>query len=140
VRQKLAEIDYRLRRCIYAHPVDGRTLSIRYPDAELGRRLVVHTGIDNYDARLKARRAVYHRYHGRPKQRGHGPLRRVGIRLTVKADGRVLGTITKKLTDTWDRHVLDTTRWAGKRAKVAFEISTRWAYSKPFCFHARAEH
>ncbi len=131
VRQKLAEIDYRLRRCIYAHPTDREILVIRFPAAQLGDRLVVWSGLDDYDARLKARRAVRN-----ARKKGREPKRLYPVHVAVRAAGKLLGSFDHPIDEAWHRHVFPT-QPAGP-LPVQFEISTRYAYAKIFCFMAQA--
>ncbi len=134
VRRKLAEIDYHLRRCIYAHPHEGRILRISFAHATLGSRLVVYTGLDNYASRYKARKAVLD---AKKKHPGSPKARLVDVTMKVFADNYLLGSIRQPVDEAWHRHVLKTT--AGNDVSVRFEVTTKNAYGKVFCFYARAE-
>lgn len=145
VRQKLAEVDFTLRRCLYAHPVDKETLEIHFPKAQLGTRLVIYTGLDGYDPRLKARRAVYlwknpekRKGKNKGKRDPRGPRELKDVRLRVLVNGKEVGVVNHPIDDRWRRNVLDTSKWSGSQGPVVFQISTKWAYSKVFCFYAQS--
>lgn len=143
VRAVRAEIGYAPRRCVLAHPVDGQRRVIRYPALPLGTRLVVYTGLKGYDPRYRARRAVWElqqfkagRLHPkRPPQ----PIVAAPVWLAISVDGRRLARLAHPISDEgWRRHVVSLP--AGlSRGRVQFTVSTRFAWSKPFCFYARSE-
>jgi len=142
VRQKIAEVDYSPRKCIYAHPVDGKILEIKYPKVKLGKRLVIYTGIDGYDSRYKARQAVYHTKN--PKKRKGGgrqdpraPRSLVDVTMEVKIGNEKIMSVTHPIDDKWRRHVLDSSQKIGEETPVSFKVFTRWPYAKVFCFHAQ---
>jgi hypothetical protein len=154
VRQTLAEVDYTLKRCIYAHPVEHKKLVISYPSATLGDRLVIHTGLHGYDNRFRARNAVYERKKN-PQKHPRGPKRAVPITLTVRVADTVVATLRHPLTDRWLRHDVSLAglQFAGAPAgdssaneapasararTVTFTVHTRWAYGKVFCFYAQS--
>ncbi len=141
VRQKIAEVDYKPRRCVYAHPVDGRILEIAFPEAIMGSRLVVYTGLDGYDARYRARREVYYTLNpekrkGRAPERA-GPDKLVDVTMEILIGDSEPLKLSHPIDDKWRRHVLDTSDATGTSARVSFRIHTQWAYSKVFCFHAQ---
>ncbi len=133
VRQKLAEIDYRLRRCIYAHPHEGLRLQITYPAAALGNELVVYTGLDNYASRHKARKAVLDARKRNPRS---PKARLIDVTMKVFVDDRPAATIAQPIDERWHRHVLSTS--PKENALVRFEVTTKNAYGKVFCFFAQA--
>ncbi|MCD6500075.1 MAG: hypothetical protein J7M25_17420 [Deltaproteobacteria bacterium] len=134
VRQKLGEIGYHLRRCLYAHPVDGKILELRYEKVLLGDSFVFYTGLDNYDSRYRARRAWYMaQHHHKP-----GPTHLGPVVMEVALDGRRLGVVRQPIDERWHRSVLDTSRFAGKRMDVTLRISSDHAYGKNFCFYGQA--
>jgi len=134
VRQKLAEIGYHLRRCIYAHPVDGKVLELRYSMALLGDVLVFFTGLDNYDARYRARRAWYMAYrYGKP-----GPSRLDPVSVDILLDGHRLGVVRQPIDEQWHRNILDTSRFAGKLMNVTLRVHSNHVYGKALCFYAQA--
>jgi hypothetical protein len=145
VRQIRAEIGYTPRRCLLALPIEGATRVIEYPRARLGQRLVIWTGLRGYDPRYRARRAVWEWQQLRAgKWRKKRPPRRVTsvpVRLEVRVDGRTIGRLQHPIEDEgWRRNALAVPPTAaGKRAVVQLRISTRYAWSKHFCFYARSE-
>lgn len=143
VRQKIAEVDYSPRKCIYAHPVDGNILEINYPKVKLGKRLVIYTGIDGYDSRYKARQAVYHtknpkkRKDGSDRQDPRAPRSLVDVTMEVEIGTVKTMNVTHPIDDKWRRHVLDTSNKSEKIMTVSFRVFTRWPYAKVFCFYAQ---
>lgn len=143
VRAVRAEIGYTPRRCVLAHPVDGQVRVIAYPALPLGKALVVYTGIKGYDPRYRARHAVWEfrqfqagRLHPKRPPR---PIMAAPVWLDISVDGHPLARVTHPLADEgWRRHVVPLP--AGpSRGRVRFAVSTRFAWSKPFCFYARSE-
>jgi hypothetical protein len=136
VRQKLAEVGYTLRRCVYAHPADHGVVEIRYADVPFGSRLVLHTGLDGYPARFKARRAVY-RANQAENPPPNAPRELRGVKITIRAGDQEVAAVTHPIDDEWRRHDIETPELSKERRDVTFLIETRWSYSKPFCFYAQ---
>ncbi len=113
----LAEVGYRPYRCIYAHPVDRQIMRLTYPAVPLGGRLVLYTGIDDFENRKRSNKPVL---------------------LRVKAGEEPLGQIQHLNDWPWHRQVLDTRALAGKRLPLRLEITTAGAYARTFCFAAEA--
>lgn len=141
VRQKIAEVDYKPRRCVYAHPADGKILEITFPETIIGSRLVVYTGLDGYDTRYRARREVYYTLNPEKRRGGgaerNGPEALVDVTMEIVIGDKEPLRLRQPIDDVWRRHVLDTTDRAGTSKPVKFRIFTQWAYSKVFCFHAQ---
>lgn len=143
VRQKIAEVDYSPRKCIYAHPVDGKILEINYPTVKLGSRLVIYTGIDGYDSRYKARQAVYHtknpkkRKGGGNRKAARAPRSLVDVTMEVEIGNGKTMSVSHPIDDKWRRHVLDISNKSEKKTPVSFKVFTRWPYAKVFCFYAQ---
>jgi hypothetical protein len=136
VRKKLAEVGYRLRRCIHAHPIEHGALKIHYSDVPVGSRLVVYTGLDGYDARFRAKNALYQAKR-KGKEGRNIPTRLVGVKLTVEVGGERIGAVTHPIDEGWHRFVMEMGRHAEKTSDLSFLIETRWSYSKTFCFYAQ---
>jgi hypothetical protein len=58
LQRKVVEVDQRLRMALMTQPVAGGVLSIEYPQARLGRVLVIATGLHDTWARKAARGTV----------------------------------------------------------------------------------
>jgi hypothetical protein len=137
------EIGFTPRRCVLAHPVEDGARNIEYVGVNPGSRLVIYTGLKNYDPRYRARRAVWE--YGRwkagrlKKKRPLRPIRAVPVTLRVAVNGQSVGRIDHGIHDeTWHRHVIQVPA-AMPKASVRFTITTRHAWAKHFCFYARSE-
>jgi len=106
---------YRPRRCIWAHPVRGGTLTIRYRGVPLGRVIRGHGGLSWFLMRDGM---------GSP------------IELTVRIDGEMVGAYVHRDEQGWNRFELPTGRHEGTSAEVEFEISSQDPRNRNFCFHA----
>ena len=113
----LAEVQHRPYSCIYAHPVDGKQLLITYPAAKLGRSLVLHTGIDDFENRKRAKAKV---------------------RMQIFVGAELLQSVRHENDWPWTRSKIDTSKYAGQTGKVRFEVSSERAYARTFCFWAEA--
>lgn len=109
----LAEVGHRPYRCVFAQPVDGHRMRIAFKDVPLGRRLVLYTGIDDFENRKRANTPVL---------------------LEVYLDDQLGGTVRHLNEWPWHRFELDTASKAGKTATVRFEISSPLAFARTFCF------
>ncbi|MBW2731489.1 MAG: hypothetical protein JRH20_03795 [Deltaproteobacteria bacterium] len=105
-----------LRRCIWAHPVQGAKLRVTFPGRTLGRTLLGHHGLtDN---------AVRSFSSGAP------------VKLEVFIDGKSVKTDVRANSRGFSEWRVDTVAHAGKRAEVAFEISTARSGGRHYCFDA----
>jgi hypothetical protein len=144
VRRIRAEIGFTPRRCVLVLPQDGPARELTYPAAALGERIVVYTGLNNYDPRYRARRALWEHRTFRPSR--FNPMKKppprvesVPVFLDVAIDGRPAARLAHPVEDEgWRRHVIPVPSSAATGA-VRFSVSTRHAWGKHFCFHARAE-
>jgi len=103
-------------RAIWAHPVDGRRLVVRFDDVPMASELRGYTGLGYEAARLTG---------------GFPP-----VDLDVFVDDvRVLRTLHHQ-TDVWKPWRVDTHGIAGRRATVRFEISARSSGMRHFYFVA----
>jgi hypothetical protein len=104
---------WRGRRCIWAQPIDGAELAIRFHDVPLGSTM-----------------------------RGHGTLpwwlerelRGTPVQMRIIVDGEVLGTYVHKDGEGWRLFVLPLGTHANKRADVEFRISSSRSHDRQFCF------
>ncbi|MCA9671494.1 MAG: hypothetical protein KC503_38115 [Myxococcales bacterium] len=120
VAQYLAEVDHKPYRCIYAHAVDRKVKRITFPDVPLGARIVLYTGINDFEKR-KLKNA------GAP------------VTVAVYAGSQRLGQVEHQNDWPWHRTVVSTKAHAGKRAPVRFEITTRKAFGRELCFYAESQ-
>lgn len=117
VGRYLAEVDHRPYRCIYAPPAAGRRLRIEYPAVPIGTKIVLYSGIDDFENRKKAKGAV---------------------RLQVFVDEKLVGGVLHQNDWPWYRVEADTKTLDGKRLPIRFEITSDRALFRSFCFHAEA--
>lgn len=103
-----------LRRCIWAHPIDGKKLRISFPKVKLGRLLTGHHGIIDS--------AVRGFPNGRP------------VDLAIAIDDGPPITFTCPNRKGWVPWELDTSAKAGKTATVSFTVSTSSAAGRHYCF------
>lgn len=150
VRAIRAEVGFASRRCIYAHPIDGAARVIEYEDVDPGDRLVIYTGYAGYDPRYRVRRAVWEYRQWRAgrlrRDRPLAPIAAAPVTLAVEVDGRAAGRVVHPIDDeSFRRTVLAVPRAATgapeatRRARVRFSVTTRYAWSKSYCFYARTE-
>lgn len=117
VKPLLAEVDHRPYRCIYAHPVEGHLMRLRFREVPMGRRIVGYTGIDDFENRKRSQAPVH---------------------FGVRVSGRPLFQVAHQNHWPWRRFEIDTSAEAGQRAEVIFEVSAEKAYARAFCFAAEA--
>ena len=117
VGPNLAEVGHKPYRCIYAHPVDGNVMRITYPSVRLGQKIVVYTGIDDFENR----------------KRGKAP-----VMMALFVGGNKIHSFRHENQWDWHRTEIKTDKYAGKTYPVRFEITTELAYSRTFCFSAEA--
>ena len=105
---------YRARRCIWAHPPTGGTLTVRFRDVELGAVI-----------------------------RGYGALPWIierdepgtPIELDVRVGGSSIGKFVHADGEGWKKFEFATNA-AGQKRDVEFEVSSRVQTHRHFCFHA----
>lgn len=107
-----------LRRCIWAHPIEGGKIRIEIP-VELGKAVSGHHGLTDMAVRQFA---------------GGAP-----VRLDVLVDGKELGSFTCNNEKGWKPWRVDTSARAGQHAELAFVISTSRAGGRHYCFDAVIE-
>ncbi len=112
-------IDGQFRRCLWAHPVDGGKLQVRFGKIELGRALVGHHGLLDD--------AVRSHPTGAP------------VQLEVAVEGGERRAFTRPNGLGWAHFRLDTQKLAGKRADVTFTVTARRAGGRHYCFEASIE-
>jgi hypothetical protein len=100
VERAIVEVDYRPRGCLGVEMRDGRTVVVRWPDAELGASLRGHLGFGDYNARL----------------RNDAP-----VQLRVRVDGEERLRITATDEEGWRPFAIATTP---ARADIELEITT----------------
>lgn len=111
----MAEVGHRPYRCIFVHPVDRQVMRVKFPSVLMGSSLVGYTGIDDFENRKRAKLPVL---------------------LTVNVGGKVLGSVEHRNEWDWRKFSMDTARFAGQTHKVTFEVATRGAFARTFCFSA----
>ena len=102
------------RRCIWAEPVEGRTLVITYRDVPLGAKFRGYATLPWWLEREKK---------GAP------------VELEVSVDGRQVGRYVHNDGDGWKLFEMPTGR-AGSRGNVEFRVTSRRARERQFCFVA----
>ena len=115
-RVSLEEVGFEPHRCVRVVPPPGRTASVTYPRAELGRELVGYVGLADVFTRRDVREPG---------------------RLTVKVDGRPVAEVTAGVDDGWVRFAAPT---APGTAEVVFEATAvgPGARDRRICFAAEA--
>ena len=113
----LDDLDRRPRLGIWAHPVRGATVAIKYADVPMGERLDGHMGL-RYEA---------------AKRLEHGP-----VHLRVRVGERSHGPFIERDGDSWKAFSIDTRALAGRRALVRFEVTAPDPAMRHFYFAAEA--
>ena len=103
-----------MRRCIWAHPLDGAKKRIVFPKVTLGTSLNGHHGLTDHAVRASAGGGTVH--------------------LEIAIDGAVVGRFSRNNVKGWDAWRIDTTSHAGKQAAVSFTVSTANAGVRHYCF------
>jgi hypothetical protein len=107
--------EYRPRRCLWAHPPQGRILVLRYSDVPLGRLVYGYGALSWFLWR----------------DGGNAP-----VELQVRVDGEPIGTLVHRDEQGWNGFRFATGRYAGSRATVEFRIRSDRAEHREFCFWA----
>lgn len=102
------------RRCLWAHPLGNKTLSIRFERVPVGSVVRGYATLPYWLEREKK---------GSP------------VEMEVRVDGRSLGTYVHRDGDGWKPFSFDT-GVAGKRASVEFRIRSDRAHHRQYCFYA----
>lgn len=112
----IADQDFRPRQCIWAHPISGGDLVVRYRAVPLGDRIEGHGGMYWVTER---------------------PLTGAPIDLELRVDGESLGTITHRDGDGWAPWTFDLGAHArAEAATVEFRVRTPNYKDRHFCFEA----
>jgi hypothetical protein len=106
---------YRPRRCAWAHASQQGPLFVRFDDVPLGTRIRGHGGLPYWFER---------ELDGTP------------IELVVSVDGAPLGTWQHRDGEGWKAFEFSTAERAGQRVTVEFQVSSRRAWRREFCFEA----
>jgi len=117
VARGIREVDFLPRTCIRASPSGdpSRPLTLVFPDVPLGSSLRGHTGTAG----------------------AAGLGNDAPVRLRVAVDGEELGVAEEpSRTPGWHRFQLDTSKYAGRRRPVSFEITALGTPRFDFCFEA----
>ena len=104
---------WRGRRCIWAEPVDGAELVVRFHDVPLGTFLYGHGTLPWWIER---------------------ELRGSPVEMRVLVDGEDLGTYEHRDGEGWRLFELPLGKHAGKKADVEFRISSHRCHDRQFCF------
>ncbi len=108
--------NYAPRRCIWANPAVGDSLTLSFPNVKLSARIQGYAGLPYF----------LFRDEGWPK-----------IGLTVAINGTMLGNYEHAPETGWHGFTFDTTQFAGQTATVDFTIqSSHDAREASFCFYA----
>ena len=107
------------RQCLWAHPVEGAILRVRFPGVTLKRRLVGHHGL--LDDAVQGFPA------GAP------------VTLEVFVGGEKKLTQVRSNTTGWEGFSVDTSALAGRTAELRFQITTPSAAGRHYCFEAAVE-
>jgi hypothetical protein len=108
--------DYILTRCIRARPVQDGVLNLRYPDVELGDRIVGYFGIER-EGRLMFKR------------------RPVEFKVFVDGQSRYEGRTQNDNKIHWFDVPLG--ELGKRRAEIAFSVEAANIVKRYFCFHAQ---
>lgn len=105
-----------LRRCIWAHPVDNGIIRVTFAQQTLGRAIVGHHGLTDSAVQSFSGGAA------------------VSLKLLV--DGKPVLTSVRSNTKAWAEFRHSTAARNGQKADVSFEITTRRAGGRHYCFEA----
>ncbi|HEY0708569.1 MAG TPA: hypothetical protein VGG33_17305 [Polyangia bacterium] len=117
VRDALLEIGGGIRHALYAQPVSNAAVVLEYPSAVLGRELAVAGGLHNVWLRKVSDGTVTTR---------------------VLVDDKEIGRFDSGNRTGWTIRRFDTAAFAGKTARVRFEITSANPYSRHFGLAAEA--
>jgi hypothetical protein len=106
---------YRPRRCLWAHPPQGRVLVLRYTDVPLGRVVRGYGALSWFLWR----------------DGGNAP-----VELEARVNGEPIGTWVHREEQGWNGFEFATGRHAASRATVEFRIRSDRANGREFCFWA----
>jgi hypothetical protein len=116
----LADLELRPRRCIWQHPAGIEPVRVTFPDAALGEHLVIHSGIDYNNERLRT----------------YSP-----VTLRVWIEERLAGELVHHDGDGWSSIDIDTSELGLGRARMRFETTTTDPRAKArfFCWAASTQ-
>jgi len=117
VARETREVDFLPRTCIVAAPAPGSAgpIVIDFPAVPIGRALRGHTGTAG----------------------GAGRGNALAVHVRIRAGGEDLGAVEEPPGPAgWHLFQIDTTRLAGRRLPVSFEISSAEAVQLPLCLAA----
>lgn len=117
VRDALLEIGGTLRQSLYAQPVAGAAVVLEYSAVPLGKEIAVGAGLHNVWLRKVADGTV---------------------ELRVLVDDQEVGRVQSGNRSGWSVRRFDTSAFAGRSARVRFEITSAKPFSRHFGFAAEA--
>jgi hypothetical protein len=109
--------NYRPRQCVWAHPSNRGTLSLRFMDVPVGTAIVGYGGLPYFFER---------------ESRG------TPIELEVLVAGQAVGTWKHEDGEGWKRFEFSTGAYSGQRQPVEFHVRSAQTRSRQFCFQASA--
>jgi hypothetical protein len=109
----LHALDHRPHVCLYATPISGATLHLRFSNVRFGSSLFGHSGIQWVAERTPT-----------PEK----------VPMTFYGDGHLLGTHAHKVGSGWTGFELPTPELEGKTGELAVEIGS--SSQRQFCFEA----
>jgi hypothetical protein len=113
----LVEVDTRIRRALLAPPQPGVLLAVEFPAVLMGQELAVRTGLHDVWARKFGTGTVY---------------------LKVLVDDQAVIEVVTRNRSGWLPSRADTRAWAGRAARVRFEISSPAPAWRQFAFSAES--
>lgn len=107
--------NYRPRQCIWAHPSNRGTLTLRFDEVPIGSSIVGYGALPYFFER---------EWRGSP------------VELEVVVGGQSLGQWTHADGEGWKRFEFSTAALDGQRASVEFRVRARSVRNRQFCFQA----
>ena len=106
------------RRCIWFHPLETAVKKLEYREVPLGNRIELFGGIADSGVRMPPGGPVY---------------------LSIQINGEKVATLEFRDTDSTFQHLVETSSFSGKTARVTFQVQTSEQAWRHFCFSAWSE-
>lgn len=114
-RTVIDDHDYRPRRCIWAHPIQGSVLTLRFDSVPIGSKLHGYSGLPYLFERER-----------------RGPP----VELAIAIGGQDIGTARHVDGEGWKAFEFDTMSLRGQRLPVEFRVRSKREAWRQFCFQA----
>ena len=104
-------------RCVWAHPIEGRVLEIRYPDVPLGRAVAGYVGIEDKAVRKKGSKGA-------------------AVTMTLLVDGEAVGEVKQRNVEGTKDFRFALPEGSPERGALTVQVTSPDDHWRNFCYEA----